>query len=231
MSFRGISVFIVPVYMILGITSWAQQTNSPSLKEIVVIGTRTEKDVKDVPATVQVIEPSAVKSQNPVTIDELFGRVAGVDLQGSGFPGSFVRLNMRGLSDGYQTERVLVLQDGRRVNDQYQGNVEFSMIPADGVEKVELLRGPASALYGYNAMAGVINIISKTGTTTPTGRLSAEIGTHDTYHYSAEHGWKTGPFDYFIAGSHIETDGYMLNSDGTKRDWEADNVMGNFGLE
>ncbi len=200
--------------------------------EIVVTATRTEKSIYDVPSNVEVIDRTKIDAANASSVDELFKTLAGVDLQGSGVPGSAVRFNMRGLTPGYQTERVLVLVDGRRINDQYQGNTELALLPADCVERIEILRGPASALYGSNAMGGVINIVTRKG---KAGGKPLEIralaGSDATRDYRLNYGGLEGVVDYFVTASHVETDGYMDNSDGTDRDWLARNITGNLGVK
>ncbi len=199
--------------------------------EIIVTATRTAKNIHDVPASVDVMDRAEIESANAVSVDELFKTIAGVDLQGSGYPGSAIKLNLRGLTPGYQSKRVLVLVDGRRVNDQYQGNAEFALLPADGIERIEILKGPASALYGSGAMGGVINIVTRRGDVKG-GRMeiSSAVGENNTRHYKLNYGGQLGVWDYLLTGSHVETDGYIDNSDGTDRDWLARNITANIGL-
>lgn len=206
-------------------------SETPVMPEIVVTPARTAQEIHDVPAGIQVISAETVRRANAIGLDAVLKNAAGIDLQGGAFPGSPVKVNLRGLTTGYQSERVLVLMDGRRVNDPYQGNTELSLIPLDNIERIEILRGPASALYGSNAEGGVINIITRQGTAQPSTRLSFAAGTHDTVHSLLSHGWKTGRFDYFLTGSYLDTAGFTKNSDGTDRDWTARNLTGNFGWE
>jgi len=204
-------------------------TNAPVKQEILVTATRTAQDVQDVPASIDVIDQAAIQAANAANVEDLLRTTAGVDMQGGLFPGEAAKVNMRGMTTGYQSERVLVLVDGRRVNDQYVGNTEFALLPVDNVERIEVLRGPASALYGSNAEGGVINIITKRGTTTPFTQVQAAGGSYNTQRYGVSHGWETGPFDYYLTGSYLDTDGYTHNTDGTERDWTAQNFTGNFG--
>ncbi len=199
--------------------------------EILVTATRTERSVHDIPASVQVIDGETIKRANATGLGELFRAAVGLDLQGGGFPGEQAILNVRGMTAGYQSPHVLVLVDGRRINDQYQSSVEMGQLPADNIERIEIIRGPASALYGSNAEGGVINIITKKGTGKPETRISAEGGDFNTQRYKMSHGGQKGDFDYFVTGSYFDTDGYMRNSDGTKRDWSAMNFTGNFGWQ
>jgi len=199
------------------------------MPEMVVTATRTEKSLRNVPGSVEVIDKEQIEALNVRDVGELFKTVAGVDLQGGGVAGTETRVSMRGLTTGYQSENVLVLVDGRRINDQYQGNVEFALLPADNVERIEIVRGPASALYGSNAMGGVINIITRRGAETPFTAVSGAGGSYDTQLYKAAHGLKIDKFDYFLTGSHVNTPGYMDNTDGTDRDWQGRNFTSNFG--
>lgn len=199
------------------------------LPELIVSATRTEKRPIDVPASVEILGADAIRRAAPINVDELFKTVVGVDLQGSGFPGSEVKLNLRGLTPGFQSKRVLVLVDGRRINEQFQGNVDFALLSADNVERIEIVRGPASALYGSNAQGGVINIVTRKGGEEPDGRVRFLAGGDATYHVRAGASGRAGRFDYAAEGSHVETDGYGKNGDGTARDWEAGNLAGNVG--
>lgn len=202
---------------------------TPVMPEIVVTPGRTAQSIQDVPAGIQVIDGDAVQRADAIGLDGLLKNAAGVDLQGGAFPGAPVKLNLRGLTTGYQSERVLVLIDGRRANDAYQGNTELSLLPLDNVERIEILRGPASAPYGSNAEGGVINIITRQGAAEPYTHIALAAGTHNTVHSLVSHGWKAGRFDYFLTGSYLDTDGYTDNSDGTDRDWKARNLTGSFG--
>jgi len=207
----------------------AQEEENVS-SEIVITATKTETKIRDVSGVLEVISADDAKKVNVINVSDLFKTMAGVDLQGGGLPGSEVRLNFRGLTPGYQSKRVLVLVDGRRLNDQYQGNPEMALIPADSIERIEVLKGPASALYGSNAMGGIINIVTKRGTETPVTIIRGAGGSHNTSHYRVSHGSKKGNVDDFVSASHIRTDGYLNNSDGTDRDWESWNVDGNVGI-
>lgn len=226
-SFLGVAVLPALAFCVgLRTVASAEVVN----REMLVTASRTTREVNDIPASARLLDREMVKLLNPIATDELFRGIGGVDLQGSGFPGSEIKLNLRGLTPGYQSKRVLVLVDGRRINDQYQGNVDFTLLPADSIERVELVRGPASALYGSSAMAGVINIITRPGPDDPLTQVKASAGSYGLQHYRLIHGATVGPVDYFFTGSHVETDGYMNNTDGTDRDWRADNVTANLGV-
>ncbi len=200
------------------------------METMVVVATRTERMVSDVPASVSVLDEDAIRLIQPITLDEMLKTMPGANVQASGFPGGWPRISLRGLSTGFGTKRILVLVDGRRVNDAYQGSADLMLLPADAIERIEVVRGPASALYGSNAMGGAINIVTKRGAETPVTFLRAAVGEHRTRHAQFAHGAQAGPIDWFLGGSHVETDGFIRNRDGSKQDWRADNALANIGL-
>ncbi len=136
---------------------------------------------------------------------------------------------MRGLSPGLETKRVLVLVDGRRLSDAYQGHIDFSTLLLDGVERMEVLRGPASALYGSGAMGGVVRIESRRGSETPVSVLGVAGGDYGTWRSSLQHGWRIGDLDYYLSSSASRTDGYLRTAEGQRQDWEQYNFSGNTG--
>ncbi len=199
---------------------------------IVVTASRVAQPIELIPAFATVMDDAAIADSGAMTLDGVFRDLVGMDLQGSGLPGQPVRLNMRGMTSGYQSQRVLVLMDGRRLNDPYQGNVEFGMLPVYGVERVEIVRGPASALYGSNAEGGVIQLFSRHATPgKPYGLIAAAFGDFNTQEYRLEQGAASGRLDYGVALGHQVTGGYLKNEDGSKQDWSAVSGDGNLGID
>ncbi len=199
--------------------------------DVVVTPSRTPVALTDVPASTTVIPASVVELQGANTIDGLLQQVPGIELQSSDAPGENIKVNFRGLTSGFQSKRVLVLQDGRRLNEQYQGNAEFMTLPASHVERIEILRGPGSALYGSGAMGGVIHITTRRGSTPPQTALSASYGSFSTFSSTLRHAAEFGPLDYAFSAGYLETDGWMSRADGTKLDWEASHFDGNAGWQ
>jgi outer membrane cobalamin receptor len=198
---------------------------------IVVTASRIAQPVEAVPAFVSVVDSNALAESGAMTVDRAFRSLAGVDLQGGGLPGQMVRLNMRGMTSGYQSQRVLVLKDGRRLNDPFQGNVEFGLLPVYGIDRIEVVRGPASALYGSNAEGGVIQLFSRRATPgDPYGVMSAAFGEFDTQEYRIEQGAASGSLDYGVALGHQETGGYLDTEDGRPQDWRAESADANLGV-
>jgi iron complex outermembrane recepter protein len=129
------------------------------MADVVVTATRTEVEADKAPASVSIITREDMERQNMRTADDALRYEAGVyTRRGRGVqdPSASSTVSMRGLS---QAKRTLILVDGIPFNDGYSSGVTWSSIPVDSIERIEIIRGPGSALYGGNAMGGVINII------------------------------------------------------------------------
>ena len=150
------------------------------LGKIVVTATKTEKTLEDVPGSVTVIDQEEMKKKNIETVDDALNSLSGLFVKRSkGLMDSTTSVRMRGFAGD---EYTLVLIDGQPLNDAYTGGVEWGALPVENIERIEVIRGPASALYGGNAMGGVINIITKTPKKLEL-EASGGYGTHDTYRY------------------------------------------------
>lgn len=192
-----------------------------SLDELVVVGTRTERKVESLSGAVSAIARADIEAAHAVTVDELLETVPGINVQGSGQYGDKVTLNLRGLQGRYGAQRVLVLIDGRPANEEYLGDFDFRFVPVEAIERIEVSKGPASALYGGLAIGGVINIVTKDPRKEKSGRVSASLGSHDSRRYTATFSTGGKSLAGLFTGQGFATDGYLKNSDGTNRDWES----------
>ena len=121
-----------------------------TLPSMVVSATRTEIDVKDSPSAVSVLTAEDIEQKTVFTLDEALKNTVGVfDRRTKGFMDTTPYLVMRGLT---QSKKNLVLVDGIVQNDSYNADVNWTQIDTENVERVEVLRGPFSSLYGGNAM-------------------------------------------------------------------------------
>lgn len=123
------------------------------LGTVVVTATKTEQTIANVPASVSVITSQDIADKNISSVQEALQFLPGIFIDQSA-QGS---LTMRGMS----STDILVLVDGVQQNNTYNGTVNFNMIPISNIERIEVLRGGASSLYGGHAVAGVINITTK----------------------------------------------------------------------
>src|SRR5438067_8311027 len=103
--------------------------------------------------------------------------------------------------------------DGIRVKCPTLGQAELSDISPELIERVEIIRGPQSTLYGADAIGGVVNIITKKGKGPFSARVEQEVGNYNTYVSRARVSGATGPFDYALGVFHLESGGQSENDD------------------
>lgn len=179
------------------------------LDEMVVSATRSEKKLLDTAASVSVITDKDLKKMHINNLDEAFVKIPGVYVgRLSGIGSTPSNTVMRGVS---AANSVAVLVDGVQVNDSYNGSVTWSAIPVDMVKRVEVLRGPASVLYGGNALAGVINIITKDVDKTSVN-LKLSYASNNTQNHSLYVAGKASDkLDFNVNYEKKKTDGYITD--------------------
>ncbi len=133
-----------------------------ALESVVVTATRSPAAALNVPASVTIVDAEELSQRNPVRLGDALADVPGLYIRGAAmgvnFPGTGQGvLSLRGIP---RTPRTLVMIDGQPVNNALTGGINVVGIPLDSVERVEVVRGPYSALYGGAAMGGVVNFIT-----------------------------------------------------------------------
>lgn len=184
--------------------SFAEEKIS-TLEEIVVTATKVEEPKSDVPASVQIITKEDIKSSTAKDVGDLLAE-AGIGHVHK-YPGSLtVKVEIRGLTTDLFSDlksRVLVLINGHRA-----GTVNLSKIPVEDVERIEIVKGPASVLYGSSAMGGVVNIITKEGKDGFKGYIGGEVGSWEYQKLMTELSGKKGPIDFYLLASNSSADNY-----------------------
>ncbi|MCS7279070.1 MAG: TonB-dependent receptor [Thermodesulfobacteriaceae bacterium] len=180
--------------------------NQEEIKEVVVTGTRTESKAENLPVTVHIVEKKEIEKQPTYFIQnlgELIKDLPGVHV-GQYFPWGPSWIHLRGT--GYFIGRTLYLVDSIPVTPFLSTPVH----PND-IERIEVLLGPSSALYGPNAMGGVVNIITKKGTKDTGIKLDLGYGSRNTFRPHIEIGNEFKNFHYYISYSGDFSDGYKMN--------------------
>ncbi|MDE2147958.1 MAG: TonB-dependent receptor [Burkholderiales bacterium] len=154
--------------------------------DVVITATRTPQEAADVLSDLRVIDAATIERSAGLSLPELLQQQAGVEIASYGGPGQLASVFIRGTN----ADHVLLLVDGVRVNSATAGTNAFENIPLDQIERIEVLRGPASSLYGADAIGGVIQIFTKQGERT-TARAS--VGSFGTASLSAGLGRRFGP--------------------------------------
>ncbi|QET00797.1 TonB-dependent receptor [Cupriavidus pauculus] len=189
---------------------------SRQLDPIVVTASRTAQAVSDaLPHTTVVTQEDIVNSQAP-DLRSLLRNQAGVEFATNGGLGANTTLFMRGAN----SNQVLILIDGVRVAGVSGGTAQLANILPDQIDHIEVVRGNVSALYGSDAIGGVVQIFTKSGAgQAPAGNASVEYGTYKTRQATAGYGGQIGDTSFNVTGSIIKSDGFSsINVDQWRRD-------------
>lgn len=202
--------------MVAGV-AMAETRKDVTLGEVVVTATRAEERIQKVPANVTVIDEEDIKNSNAKNVVDLLRTEEGIvvrDLLGNG---KTSQVDLRGFGETAPAN-TLVLVDGRRVNEIDLSGVDWMQIPLGQIERIEIVRGTGSVLYGDNAVGGVINIITKI----PAKELKVTAGVSaGSYERHKEKAYISGGRENIAASlfaSYEETDGYRDNNEFRAKD-------------
>jgi len=179
------------------------------LGEIVVTASKTPHLLKDVAGTVTVITKEEIAKKSVKDLGEFLENIAGLKVERYGSLGAATGIHLRGLT----SSRVLVLIDGRVINSPSLGEADIAGIPIANIEKIEVVRGPISSLYGANAVAGVVNIVTKDPPEKFTNEFNIAYGTWDTIISSFQSGGSLGKLGILVTPYHRQSRGHRSNSD------------------
>ena len=192
----------------------AQETPKAQQAEpVVVTATRTETPASELGAAVTVVTGEDIDTRRYPTVDEALRSVPGVEIRRSGSFGKTTGISIRGSNPN----QVQVLVDGVRVKSTTTGQAELSDFSPELIERIEVIRGPQSTLYGADAIGGVVNIITRRGQGPFSAWTTQEVGNYEILRSAAGFSGSKGPFDYALSLSHFESNGRFQN-DGVNQD-------------
>jgi vitamin B12 transporter len=185
---------------------------STTLDPVVVTATRTEAPLSSLGSSVTLITREDIENRQAVHLIDVLRTVPSLDVVRSGGLGQKISIFLR----GSESNHTLVLIDGIEVNDPSTPGraFDFAALSADNIERIEIVRGPGSTLYGSDAMGGVINIITRKGAGKPNGTLAFEGGSFKTHQEKFSLNGGTELVNYAFAGSFLESDG--ISAAGTE---------------
>lgn len=181
------------------------------MDEVVVTATKTPEKRKDIPNAVIVIDQKDIQASGAQSIGELLANEPGIDWRTYGnYGGASQEIQIRGMK-GNATQ---VLVNGVNVASPSLGVANVGKIPIDNIERIEIVKGSGSLLYGSGAMAGTVNIITKSPSKDQMDlKVGVGYGSQDTYRLAAENGmFVAGDFGYYLTAGRTETDGFRDNS-------------------
>lgn len=174
------------------------------LDELVVTASRIEESHQNVVADISVITRAEIERAGQSTLVELLQLQPGIEINNNGGPGKTSGIFIRGTN----TNHVMVLVDGVRLNSATAGTTTFENLPVALIDKIEILRGPATSLYGQDAIGGVIHIFTRKGSGKPRFFAGVGYGTYDTKTAEAGVHGAIGDTSFAVGVSSYDTDGF-----------------------
>ncbi|MDR3370309.1 TonB-dependent receptor domain-containing protein [Rhodoferax sp.] len=213
----------------------AQSQAVGTLGEVVVTATRAKQALSDVLADLTIVDSDQIQRSGATGLADVLGRLPGVEFQRNGGPGATTSVYIRGA----ETRFTAVFVDGVRIDSQSTGGASWESIPLAQVDHIEVLRGPAAAVYGSDALSGVVQIFTRRGEGDFSPYLGFGMGTYGTKRSEAGFSGQSGNLDYSlglvdeksdgfnarpIAGQNPDLDGYNSQSANLKLGYQVNNA-------
>lgn len=186
------------------------QEKEVTLEPVVVTATRDAQEIRKIPANVTVITREQIEQSNAKATVDLLRNEVGVVIRDYTGNGKTATVDIRGFGETGPLN-TLVLVDGRRVNEIDLSGVDWTQIPLDQIDRIEILRGPGSVLYGDNAVGGVINIITKKPEKPFSAKGEVVRGSYLYHKESGSVSGKWGPFSAILHADYGSAEGYREN--------------------
>ena len=203
-SLFNASLAVLPLALAAAFPSFAQTQTTPQLAETVVTATRVSQPLSDVVADVSIIDRAQIERSGAVGLADVLKRLPGVEITRNGGPGATTSVFLRGAESRF----TAVYIDGVRVDSQATGGAAWEAIPLALIDRIEVLRGPAAAVYGSDALGGVIQIFTKRGENGFAPYAGVGLGTYNTRKLDAGFSGASGAFDYALGLAYEKSDGF-----------------------
>jgi len=178
------------------------------VESVVVSATRFDIPLDQSPASASVISSEDLEQKQIQRVSDALREVPGLSVVQTGSQGQLTSVFTRGL----RSEHTQVLLDGIPINQGLQGAFNFADFTTDDIDRIEVVRGPQSTIYGPRALAGVIQIFTKQGTGTPGIMFAAEGGSYDSFREWSQSDGRVAEFDYSVGASRFDTENARPNN-------------------
>ena len=215
------------------VLSTSAQTAAPApvatLPEVVVTATRVLQPLTDLVADVTIVDRSQIERSGATGLGDVLARLPGVEMARNGGVGGITSVYLRGA----ETRFTAVFIDGVRVDSQGTGGASWDVIPLSQVDRIEVLRGPAGAVYGSDAMGGVIQIFTRKGDGPPSPYVGLGLGTYGTTKAEAGVSGAQGTWDYALSLVRQESKGFnsMQSRNPDDDGYTSESLAARVGLE
>lgn len=200
--------------------------NAEKMEAIEVKSTRLDFTKGTTPASVTIITEDEIKKSGQFMIQKLIRTVPGLTVTQNGGLGRLTNINIRGAGTG----STLVMIDGIQVNSPLDGAFDFNDLNTDNIERIEVLKGPQSTLWGADAIGGVIHIITKKGLSKPSHYASFEGGSFSTFKETAGSSGIIKDFEYSFSASRTDSKGITAAAKNLGNSEKDDYGASNFSL-
>jgi len=183
-----------------------------TMDEVVVTATKTKEKRKDISNSVVIKDDLEIEESPAGSLGEFLANEPGVDWRTYGdYGGATQEIHIRGMS----ANATAIFVNGLNINSPSLGSADVAKIPLNNIDRIEVIKGSGSVLYGSGAMGGTVNIITKKPERDRIDlKAKAGYGNNDTYELSLENGmFLLGDFGYYLTGTRRETDGFRDNGD------------------
>ena len=211
---KRISTAAIVAACSFSVSSIQAETDKP--QEMIVIGARTPISINQLSSSYTIFDQTYLEQRQSFSVAEILRDVPGFAVTRTGVTGGFTEIRVR----GSEANHVLVLIDGIEANDisSFDSQFDFAHLSVAQIERIEIIRGGQSALWGSDATAGVINIITKQGSGALSGSAFSEFGSFRTFNNGFSVGGSGDWYHFNLGGSRIVTDGNNIARGGSERD-------------
>jgi vitamin B12 transporter len=199
----------IVAFPLTGIGQTPSATPAQELQPLTVTATRLPTPEDRSPSAISVISDSDIDEHQYRFLSEALQSVPGVNVVQTGTPGQVTSVFIRGT----RSDQTQVLLDGIPFNQGLSGAFNFADFTNDNISRVEVIRGPQSALYGSQASGGVINLITRRGEGQPSGSAYFEAGSYDSFREAGGASGQLGPIDFSFGMSRYDTENSRQNND------------------
>lgn len=227
-------LFVLLVVFTMSAFPSAAESNNNALEHMTVTASRNPIPLWEAGSALTVIDRVEIERRQTPYVVDLLRSVPGLSVNQQGGAGKFAQIRVRGA----EANQVLVMIDGVEVNDTTRADdFDFSTLTTSDIERIEVVRGPQSSLWGSDALAGVINIITRQAIRAFEANASAEGGSFGTKQFSGGVGHRGETYSLRLGANHLSTggtnvavmgdedDGYRSTSLNAKADWQAHEAL------
>ncbi|WP_295638447.1 TonB-dependent receptor [uncultured Methylibium sp.] len=211
----------------------AQSAPPTALERVVVTANRTPQPLATVLADLTVIDRDEIERTGVAGVADLLARHPGIEITRNGGLGNSTSVFIR----GGETRHTAVYVDGVRLDSQSTGGAVWEQIPLDQIERIEILRGPAAAIYGSDAIAGVVQLFTKRGQGPARPTASLTVGSYNTVQGQVGVSGSANALNYALSGVRGRSDGFDATKPGAfghnpdKDGWKRSSVQGRVGYQ